>query len=296
MQGESQTEILAQLQNVHKRFRATEALKGIDLQVRKGEIVALLGPNGAGKTTAISILLGRRRPDQGKALLLGLDPRSPKARSGVGATPQETEFPNTLTVGNVVQLIQAHFSDPLSAEDLLRQLGILDLKDRQNGGLSGGQKRRLAVVLAFAGNPRVVFLDEPTAGLDVEGRRGLWQLVRDYREGGGTVLLTTHYLEEAESLATRVVVIDSGKVIAEGSVEEIKSRVGLKRVRFRAESLPQLPGVVKSEAENGIYTLYTTDADGLVRNLVGASIAFEGLEVLQASLEEAFLILTGGES
>ena len=296
MQSELQTDILAQLQNVHKRFGATEALKGIDLEVRQGEIVALLGPNGAGKTTAISILLGRRRPDQGQALLFDRDPRLPKARMGVGATPQETEFPNTLTVKNVVELVQTHFPNPRPTEELLGQLGILDLMGRQTGGLSGGQQRRLAVVLAFVGNPKVVFLDEPTTGLDVEARRGLWQAIEDYRVKGGTVLLTTHYLEEAEALASRVVVIDQGKVIAQGTVEEIKSRVGLKQVRFRADVLPQLPGVVKTEQENGVHILYTPDADELVRNLVGGAFAFEGLEVLPASLEEAFLVLTGGVS
>mgnify|MGYP001770888251 FL=1 len=149
------------------------------------------------------------------------------------------------------------------------------------------------MALAFAGNPQAVFLDEPTTGLDVEARRGVWQAVRGYVEEGGTVLLTTHYLEEAEALATRVVVLHEGRVVAEGSVEEIKARVGVKRVRFQAPELPSLPGVVKAETQNGTHTLYTPEADRLVRTLVEEGIPFRSLEVLPVSLEEAFLVLTG---
>lgn len=290
-------EILAQLQKVYKRFGQTEALKGVNLELCRGEILALLGPNGAGKTTAISIILGRRRPDQGEARLFGLDPSLVQARKQVGATPQETGFPKTLTVKEIVELVRSHYSKPLPIGELIERFGLLGLERRQAGGLSGGQQRRLAVALAFAGNPEAVFLDEPTTGLDVEARRAIWQAIREYVQKGGTVLLTTHYMEEAEALAMRVVVINQGRVVAEGSVEEIKSQMGLKRVRFKtdkAEILSKLPGVERIEEKNGIYTLYTTDADELVRNLVRQNVDFEDLEVLQVSLEEAFLVLTGG--
>ena len=201
-------------------------------------------------------------------------------------------MPATLTVTEVVELVRAHFERPRSTEDLLAQVGLVDLKDRQAGGLSGGQRRRLAVALAFAGNPEVVFLDEPTTGLDVESRHNLWQAIRDYRENGGTVLLTTHYLEEAETLATRVSVIARGQIVAQGSVDEIKARTQLKRVRFRATSLPELPGIAQVEYADGVYTLYTPDPDELIRNLVQRQVPFRDLEVFQASLEEAFLDLT----
>ena len=284
---------VAALERTSKRFGQVQALQEVDLEVRRGELLALLGPNGAGKTTAISLLLGLRRPDEGRVELFGRDPRDPKARLQVGVTPQEIGFPPLLKVREVVALVGAHYPSPMPARSLLSRFGLLELEHRQTGGLSGGQKRRLAVALAFAGNPQAVFLDEPTTGLDVEARRGVWQAVRGYVEEGGTVLLTTHYLEEAEALATRVVVLHEGRVVAEGSVEEIKARVGVKRVRFQAPELPSLPGVVKAETQNGTHTLYTPEADRLVRTLVEEGIPFRSLEVLPVSLEEAFLVLTG---
>ncbi|AEB11602.1 ABC transporter ATP-binding protein [Marinithermus hydrothermalis] len=287
-------ETIAELVGVSKRFGAVEALREVDLEVHPGELLALLGPNGAGKTTAMSLLLGLRRPDRGRARLFGRDPRDPSARRYVGATPQDTGFPQTLTVGEVVELVRAHYPDPLPRAEVLARFGLVHLERRQTGGLSGGEKRRLAVALAFVGNPRLVVLDEPTTGLDVESRRALWQAVRAYVHDGGTVLLTTHYLEEAEALATRVSVLHQGRVIADGSVDEIKGRVGLKRVRFQAPVVPELPGVAKVErAHNGV-TLYTADADQVVRALVRSDVPFQDLEVLPVSLEEAFLVLTGG--
>ena len=288
-------EPLAELVGVHKHFGQVHALKGVDLLIGRGEILALLGPNGAGKTTAISILLGRRRPDLGQVALLGRDPRHPRSRGRVGATPQETGFPTTLKVVEVVELVRAHFARSRSTEELLTQFGLVDLRDRQTGGLSGGQKRRLAVALAFAGNPEIVFLDEPTTGLDVESRHDLWQAIRDYRENGRTVLLTTHYLEEAEVLATRISVIARGQIVAQGSVQEIKARTQLKRVRFRAASLAELPGVTRMEHAGGVYTLYTADPDELIRDLVQRQVPFRDIEVFRASLEEAFLNLTEEE-
>ena len=272
----------------------TEALRGIDLDVPFGEIVALLGPNGAGKTTAIGVLLGLRRPDRGEASLLGKRPGSPAARREVGVTPQESQFPGNLRVREIVDLVRAHFSAPVSRGDLLARFGLDRLANRQSGGLSGGERRRLAVALAFAGNPRLIFLDEPTTGLDVEARRDVWRTTRDYVSGGGTVLLTTHYLEEAEALADRVAVLNAGQLVASGRPDEIKARVALKRVRLRAAAIPSLPHVARAEETDGVHTLYTNDADALVRVLVTSGAAFSDLEVLPASLEEAFVVLTEG--
>ncbi len=285
---------VALLRDVYKRFGKVEALQGIDLTMFPGEILALLGPNGAGKTTALSILLGRRRPDRGEVRLFGNDPRMPQTRCRIGATPQDIAFPWTLTVAEIIDLVRAHYPAPLARQEVLERFGLTGLERRQTGGLSGGQRRRLAVALAFAGNPLAVFLDEPTTGLDVEVRRDLWQEVRAYTNRGGSVLLTTHYLEEIEALASRVVVIDHGKVLIEGSVDAIKARVGLKQLRFAAATLPELPGIERVEQEHGRYCLYTADADAVVRALVRQGCEFSGLEVLPTSLEEAFLILTGG--
>jgi ABC-2 type transport system ATP-binding protein len=286
----------AELRGVRKRYGKVDALQGVDLQLRPGELLALLGPNGAGKTTAVSILLGQRRPDAGSARLFGRDPTLPAARRPVGVTLQESGFPDNLTVREVVDLVRVHYPGPAPTQELLNRFGLAEVAGRRAGGLSGGQTRRLAVALAFAGRPRLAVLDEPTTGLDVEARRGLWEILRAFVAEGGSVLLTTHYLEEAQALASRVVVIAGGQVIAHGSVDEITGRVGLSRVHLRAPSLPELPAGTHAEANYGAYTLYTADPDGLVRALALQGVAFTGLRVERASLEEAFLHLTGGSS
>jgi ABC-2 type transport system ATP-binding protein len=218
--------IAAALRGVTKRFGTLVALDDVDLELRRGEVLALLGPNGAGKTTALSIVLGLRRPDDGRAELLGLSPRSCEARAAIGVTPQETSFPPTLRVHEIVDLVRAHFATPVPAAELLSRFGLADSRRRQAGGLSGGERRRLSVALAFAGRPLAVFLDEPTTGLDVEARRSLWQELEAYASAGGTILLTTHYLEEADALATRVAVLVRGRIAAEGSPQQLASAHG----------------------------------------------------------------------
>jgi ABC-2 type transport system ATP-binding protein len=287
---------VAELRGVHKRYRKAIALRGVDLQLHPGELVALLGPNGAGKTTAVGILLGQRRPDAGSARLFGRDPTLPAARRSVGVTPQEVGFPDNLTVTEVVDLVRVHYPHPAPTSELLERFGLAEVAGRRAGGLSGGQQRRLAVALAFAGRPQAVVMDEPTSGLDVEARHRLWEVIRAFVADGGSVLLTTHYLEEAQALASRVVVIAGGQLIAQGGVEDITGRVGLSRVRLRAPALPELPGVTRVEVNHGSYTLYTADPDSLVRALALEGVAFTGLQVERASLEEAFVRLTGGAS
>jgi ABC-2 type transport system ATP-binding protein len=222
--------IAAALRAVTKRFGDTAALDAVDLELRPGEVLALLGPNGAGKTTALSLLLGLRRPDSGRVELFGRDPRLPAARVVVGATPQESGFPPTLRVLELLDLVRAHFPAPAPAVELLARFGLTAIARRQTGGLSSGERRRLSVALAFAGRPRALFLDEPTAGLDVESRRAVWEELRSYAAAGGTVLLTTHYLEEAEALASRVVLLARGRVAAEGSPAELSARAGAARL------------------------------------------------------------------
>jgi ABC-2 type transport system ATP-binding protein len=214
----------AALRAVSKRFGETVALDHVDLAVEAGEVVALLGPNGAGKTTALSIMLGLRRPDEGQAEIFGVDPRGPAARIAVGVTPQEAGFPPTLRVREIVDLVRAHFPFPAPTDELLERFGLAAIERRQAGGLSGGERRRLSVALAFAGEPAAVFLDEPTAGLDVESRRSVWAEIDRYSLDGGTVLLTTHYLEEAERLAEKVVLLARGRVVAEGTSDELAER------------------------------------------------------------------------
>jgi len=284
--------ILAQTFSVGRTYRSVNALHDVSLSVAAGELVGLLGPNGAGKTTLLNLLTGVRRPTSGRVELFGGDPTRAENRRRIGVTPQETGLPATLRVGECVDLVAAHFPDPLPRGELLERFGLADLARRQTGGLSGGQRRRLAVALAFVGRPRLVFLDEPTTGLDVSARHALWEGIRAFHGDGGTVLLTSHYLEEIEALAQRVVVLGEGRVLADDTVDAIRSRVGVRRVSLRATNLPALAGVLHESHVDGRTDLLTTDADQLVRDLVAKGVAFNDLEVRPTSLEEAFLTLT----
>ncbi|WP_328422573.1 ABC transporter ATP-binding protein [Micromonospora sp. NBC_00389] len=287
--------ILARADQASRRYGDVLALDRVDLEVRAGELVGLLGPNGAGKSTLMNLLVGLRRPSSGRVELFGGDPRDPASRRQIGVTPQETGLPGTLRVGEVVDFVSAHYPDPVPRGELLDRFGLGDLARRQTGGLSGGQRRRLAVALAFVGRPRLVLLDEPTTGLDVAARHTLWDAIRAFHDDGGTVLLSSHYLEEVEALARRVVVIGQGRVLADDTVDAVRGIVGVRRVSLVADELPELPGVVRTERIDGRLHLLTTDADQLVRALVTAGTAFADLEVRPTSLEEAFLAITAGE-
>lgn len=280
----------AKLDGVSKSFGDVRALENISYEAPTGEVVALLGPNGAGKTTSLSLLLGLRRPDLGVATLFGLDPRLPVARVRLGTTPQEMAFPGTLRVGEVVELVRAHYPRPRAGADLLRHFGLNELVDRQTGGLSGGERRRLAVALAFAGDPELVVLDEPTTGLDVDARGAVWEAVREFAASGGTVLLTTHYLEEAESLATTVVVIDRGHVVARGSVDEIRARAGAGRISFRREPIPPELAVLAIDDGDRVI-LHAPRPEDVVRRLVHAGARLVDLEVRPLPLEDALRLL-----
>ncbi|MFD7021424.1 ABC transporter ATP-binding protein [Promicromonospora sukumoe] len=264
-----------EVSGVTRRFGSVVALDDVSLDVGHGELVGLLGPNGAGKSTLLSLVSGQRRPDSGVVRLNGHDPRDARARTVLGLTPQETGLPATLRVREVVDFVGGHYPDPVPTGELLEQFGLSDLGKRQTGSLSGGQKRRLAVALSLVGRPRVVLLDEPTTGLDVSGRGALWDAIREYHASGGTVLLTSHYLEEVQALAERVVVIDHGTVLADDSLETILGRVGARRVQF-------------TDAEGTRQEHLVTDSDAFVRDLVREGTEFRDLEIRGASLEEAF--------
>jgi len=284
--------ILARTVAATRRYGPVIALDGVSLDVPAGQLLGLLGPNGAGKTTLLQLLAGLRRPTSGTVELFGGDPRDASHRRRLGCTPQETGLPATLRVHEIVEFVAGHFDDPVPTAELLEQFGLNGLGRRQSGGLSGGQKRRLAVAVAFVGRPDLVLLDEPTTGLDVEARHALWAAVRSYHQGGGTVVLTSHYLEEVEALAERVVVIDQGRVRADGTLAEVRSLVPARRVRLCAPDLPALAGVERIGREGDLYELWTADSDALVRELVATGIPFRDLEVATTSLEEAFLALT----
>ncbi|MDG4827931.1 ABC transporter ATP-binding protein [Solwaraspora sp. WMMD1047] len=285
--------ILARADQATRRYGDVTALDRADLDVRAGELVGLLGPNGAGKSTLLNLLIGLRRPSAGRVELFGGDPRDAVRRRQLGVTPQETGLPGTLRVGEVIDFVAAHYADPLPRADLLDRFDLADLVRRQTGGLSGGQRRRLAVALAFVGRPRLVVLDEPTTGLDVAARHALWEGIRAFHADGGTVLLSSHYLEEIEALAKRVVVLGQGRVLADDTVEAVRAIVGVHRVSLvTGDELPKLAGLVRVERTDGRTHLLTTDPDQLVRDLVGSGVPFTGLEVRPTSLEEAFLTIT----
>ncbi|MEU7837484.1 ABC transporter ATP-binding protein [Nonomuraea sp. NPDC049129] len=288
--------ILARTVEVTRRYGDVLALDRVSLDIRAGELVGLLGPNGAGKSTLINLFVGLRKQTSGTVELLGGSPQDPVVRRGIGVTPQETGLPESLRVGEIVDFVSAHYPKKADKRELLARFGLDDLVKRQIGGLSGGQKRRLGVALAFVGNPRMVFLDEPTTGLDVEARRALWDGVKDFHESGGTVLLTSHYLEEIEALAQRVVVVGHGRVLADDTVRAVRDMVGVRRVSLVAENLPELPGVLASERTDGRINLVTTDPDRLVVELVRSGTPFSGLEIRPTSLEEAFLAITAKET
>jgi ABC-2 type transport system ATP-binding protein len=287
--------IHARVVDVTRRYGDVAALDGVSLAVPAGQLLGLLGPNGAGKSTLLHLLSGLRRPTSGTAELFGGDPRDAARRRRLGTTPQETGLPATLRVREVVDIVARHYDDPLPRGELLERFGLAGLERRQTGGLSGGQRRRLAVALAFAGRPDLVLLDEPTTGLDVETRHTVWEAVREYHAAGGTVVLTSHYLDEVEALAERVVVVDHGRVLADGGVGDVRGIVATRRVRLRAPDVPPLAGIERSRSDGDRHELWTPDADALVRELVASGVPFRDLEVTTASLEDAFLAITHHE-
>ncbi|HEY1429223.1 MAG TPA: ABC transporter ATP-binding protein [Candidatus Tumulicola sp.] len=282
--------MIVELRDVDKSYGPIRALDGLSLRVKLGEIVGILGPNGAGKTTAIDIVLGLRRPDRGTALLFDAPPTRAAARRHAGVTPQESGFPDALTVEEILRFAAVHYERPRPLDEILDDFGLGELRARRAGALSVGQSRRLALALAFIGNTELVVLDEPTAGLDVESRRRLWDFVRRNREGR-SILFSTHYLEEAEAAATRIVVIDRGKIRFDGDPLALRSNFGLRRVRYVGEPLDPHDARTTHD-EDGRTVALTPDSDAYVRELVRRDIAFSQLEVTAPSLEEAFLALT----
>jgi ABC-2 type transport system ATP-binding protein len=287
---------IARLHSVTKRYGQTTALDQMNLDLYPGEVVALLGPNGAGKTTAVRLLLGLIAPNSGSVRVMGRDPRDAEARTSIGAMLQVTRVPETLKVREHIDLFRSYYPKPLPAAEIVRAAKLEGIEDRMFGKLSGGQKQRVLFGLALAGNPELVFLDEPTVGMDIESRRGLWEQVRSLSAQGKTVLLTTHYLEEADMLASRVVVINKGKIMAEGTPAEIKHRVAGRRIRCITQLdvayLQSLPSVSAVECDREAVVITATEAERVVREMLMRDEALRGLEISAAGLEEAFLALT----
>ncbi len=292
----SQTRTVAKLHSVTKRYGQITALDNFSMELRAGEVVALLGPNGAGKTTAVRLLLGLLSPDSGTARVLGRDPRDADARTRIGAMLQITRVPEMLRVREHIDLFRSYYPNPLPAAEVMRIAKIDSIANQMFGKLSGGQKQRVLFALALCGNPDLIFLDEPTVGMDIESRRALWDEIRALSAAGKTVLLTTHYLEEADMLAHRIVVINKGRVVCEGTPSEIKHRVSGRRIRcitqLDPEFLASLPSVADVQQDREAVVILAEHPEAVVREMLLRDETLHGLEVSAAALEDAFLALT----
>lgn len=288
---------LAQLENVYKSYGGKTAVEGLNLTVQPGELMALLGPNGAGKTTTISMLLGLQRPDAGSVRLCGRSPDDIEARRGIGVMLQEAALAKELTLTELLESVAAYYPDPYTTEEVIELSGTRAIAHRTYAKLSGGQKRLAQFALAICGRPKLLFLDEPTTGLDIDAREKLWTTVRGLVARGTAVILTTHYLEEAEALADRVVVIASGRTVASGTVEHIRSFVSCRRVScstsINIEQIKSWPEVLGTELDaRGRLHLTTSDADAVTRRLLAVDPQVRDLEVHRAGLNEAFREIT----
>jgi ABC-2 type transport system ATP-binding protein len=292
----SQSRTVAKLHSVTKRYGQTTALANFSLELHAGEVVALLGPNGAGKTTAVRLLLGLISPDSGSVRVLGRDPRDADARTRIGAMLQVSRVPEMLRVREHIDLFRSYYPNPLPLAEVIRIAKLEGIADQMFGKLSGGQKQRALFGLAVCGNPDLVFLDEPTVGMDIESRRALWDEIRALSAAGKTVLLTTHYLEEADMLANRIVVINKGKLLCEGTSAEIKQRVSGRRIRCITQLDPEfiatLPTVVDVQQDREAVVILAERPEQVVRQLLLRDETLHGLEVAAAALEDAFLALT----
>jgi ABC-2 type transport system ATP-binding protein len=289
--------VIASLRGASKNFGDVQALRQVNFAVRAGELVALLGPNGAGKTTAVKLFLGLAKPTAGTVSVFGGNPIDAEVRTRIGAMLQVAKVPETLRVREHIDLFSSYYPNPLPLTETLAVAGLQEIKDREFGELSGGQRQRVLFALALCGDPDIFFLDEPTVGLDVESRRQLWEEIRKLIARGKTVLLTTHYLEEADALADRIVVINRGEIIAEGTPAEIKASTAGRRIRcvtsLDIKTVRAMPGVIEVRRDRDGLEIHAAQAEPILRELLMHDPKLSGLDVSSAGLEEAFLVLTG---
>jgi len=304
-------ETVASLSNVTKRYaNGVRALDNLSLDLRRGEIVALLGPNGAGKSTAVKLMMGLSSPTSGSVSIFAADPRHTAARLRTGVMLQIGKAPEMLRVREHIQLFRGYYPNPMPYEQIVKAAGLTGIENQFFGELSGGQKQRTLFAIALAGDPDLIFLDEPTVGLDIEARRGMWAQIRSLAARGKTVLLTTHYLEEADALAHRIIVINKGKLVCAGTPAEVKSmganslspnstaatNGALKIIRcattLTAQHLLAMPGVTHVESANTLTVITTAQPEATLREMLALDQNLHSLEVQSPLLEDAFLALT----
>ncbi len=285
---------VASFTNVSKNFGKISALKNLNLEVKKGQAVALLGPNGAGKSTALSMLQGLRQPTSGKVELFGGTPGTPSVMKRIGVTPQSTDFPPQLTPRELLQFTTAHYDTPRTIDQLIETFDLRELIDRRVEGFSGGERRRVALALCFAGNPELVILDEPTTGLDAKGQKDFSIIANQFVADGGSLILTSHYWLEIENIANHIVMIDNGITVMDGTISDIKSAFGLNHISLTTDK----PGAYIREnftMENGEWNMVTNSSDDIIRELVNANEPFSNLKVTPRDLEEAIAIYRQSE-
>jgi len=293
-----------ELRGLEKTFSspagAVRAVRGIDVEVHEGETVALLGPNGAGKSTTVDMLLGLQRPDAGTVAVFGGPPEQAVGAGRVGAMLQEGGVLRDLTVRELVAMMAALFPEPLDVDEALRLAQLSEITDRRSERLSGGERQRLRFAVALVSDPDLLVLDEPTVGMDVESRRAFWSTVRELSAHGKTFLFATHYLEEADAYADRVVLMAHGRVVADGPPTEIKAIVGSRTIRATLpdvplEELERLTGVTRAERHGESVALACSNSDAALRELIVRHPEARDIEVRGAGLEDAFVQLTTGE-
>jgi ABC-2 type transport system ATP-binding protein len=289
-----------ELCDVHRSYGKVPAVRGVDLVVHPGETVALLGPNGAGKSTTLDMILGLGRPDQGTVSVFGEPPDVAVRRGWVGAMLQTGALISELSVREVLTMLGSLYPDPMPVEEVIARVALADVAERRTNRLSGGQTQRVRFALALVANPRLLVLDEPTVGLDVEARRAFWDTMRGLAAGGRTVVFATHYLEEADAFADRIVLIADGVVVADGPSSEIKARVGQRTISATLPDdgsagparLATLPGVAQADRHGDTVRLSCSDADAAIRALLAAYPDVHDIEIRGAALEDAFVALT----
>jgi ABC-2 type transport system ATP-binding protein len=288
------------LTGVHKNFGHVRAVDGVDLKLATGEIVAILGPNGAGKTSTIDIILGLSQPSAGRVSVLGMHPRQAISRGLISAVMQTGGLLRDLTVFETVEYTASLFAHAQNPREALSRAGIAEIADRRVGKCSGGEQQRLRFAMALLSDPELLVLDEPTTGMDVEGRRTFWSAIRKDAEQGRTVLFATHYLEEADAYADRIVLLRHGKVVADGTASQIKAMAAGRTVRATLpgateDMLLEVPGAEEVEVRGDTVLIHSKDSDATARYLLTTTPA-KDLEIIARGIEDAFIALTGDDT